>query len=255
MKTADIPDELIERLRQRQPSPRITVLTGAGVSAESGIPTFREAQTGLWEKFRAEDLASPQAFLRNPQMVWEWYAWRRQKCLEVTPNPAHLSLVEMEKHFPVFTLITQNVDSLHQRAGSQNIIELHGNILRSRCFKEGTTYTERDDINQIPPLCPRCGAFLRPDVVWFGEMLPMDALNQARQAAQNCDIFFSIGTSSQVQPAASLSLFAYRNGAIIVEINPEDTPLTSTATFGLREPAGLILPIILQEVIENGMGH
>src|SRR5262245_6364887 len=150
----------------------VTALTGAGVSAESGVPTFRDAQTGLWAKYKPEDLATPRAFRRNPRLVWEWYAWRRNLVADAKPNPAHLALVAMEKRFTGFHLITQNVDGLHQRAGSRRVIELHGNITRTKCFDEGTIVSSWPDAGDVPPKCPDCGGLLRPDVVWFEEPLP-----------------------------------------------------------------------------------
>ena len=238
----DILSELTESLRAAR---RVVALTGSGISAESGIPTFRDAQTGLWAQYRLEDLATPDAFRRNPRLVWEWYAWRRQLVAQAQPNPGHLALAELEKRVPQFTLITQNVDGLHQRAGSRSVIELHGTIVRTKCFDENLvveSWTETDD---VPPRCPRCGGLLRPDVVWFGEPLPHHALQAAWQATESCDLFFSIGTSGVVEPAASLPYVALRNSATVVEVNPNPTPLTQDATFSLRGAAGLILPALL----------
>ena len=223
---------------------RVTILTGAGISAESGIPTFREAQTGLWAKYDPTELATPQAFKCNPKLVWEWYEWRRDLVRKAKPNPGHLALEQMEKHFPEFTLITQNVDGLHQRAGSQNIIELHGNITRTKCFNENVVVESWTETGDVPPPCPHCGGYLRPDVVWFGEGLPPGALSEANKAAQGADVFFSIGTSALVQPAASLPIQAHNAGATLVEINPDETPLTSYVDFVLTGPAGEILPDI-----------
>jgi NAD-dependent deacetylase len=174
--TVAFPPDLITRLRA---APRVTVLTGAGISAESGVPTFREAQTGLWEKFRPEELATPEAFQRNPKMVWEWYEWRRQRVRTVAPNPGHLALADLQRRVPEFFLITQNVDGLHQRAGSQRVIELHGNINRTKCFEEDQVVEKWEETGEVPPRCPRCGGKLRPDVVWFGEMLPPEAMAAA----------------------------------------------------------------------------
>ena len=224
----------------------MTVLTGAGVSAESGIPTFRQAQTGLWKQFSPEELASPQAFQSNPRLVWDWYSWRRELCSQAQPNPGHLALVEFELRIPVFTLITQNVDGLHQRAGSKRVIELHGNIFRLRCQKEGTCFSEWKESDHIPPLCSNCGAYLRPDVVWFGETLPADALQNAIEAAENCDLFLSIGTSGLVHPAASLPWVALKNGACIVEINPEETPISTIATLSVPVNSGEFLPQLVK---------
>jgi NAD-dependent deacetylase len=223
---------------------RAAVLTGAGISAESGIPTFRGAQTGLWAQYRPEDLATPLAFRRNPGLVWEWYAWRRELVKKAQPNPGHLSLVKLGTIFKEFTLITQNVDSLHQRAGSQQVIELHGNISRIKCADEGVVILDWEGLVGSPPHCPSCGGLLRPDIVWFGEMLPPHGLNQAIRAAENCQIFFSIGTSSTVEPAASLPYIALEHGAKIVEINPDRTKLTTSAHYSFQGNAGEILPAI-----------
>ncbi|MCA9962178.1 MAG: NAD-dependent deacylase [Anaerolineales bacterium] len=240
-----IPESLVQTLRQAK---HIVVLTGAGTSAESGVPTFREAQTGLWAQYDPQELATPEAFRRNPKLVWEWYAWRRNLVTEVEPNPGHYALAQLEQLVTKVTLITQNVDGLHQRAGSSNPIELHGNIMRTKCFAEDTAVSSWADSDEIPPRCPRCGGQLRPDVVWFGESLPYQALQDAIQAARTCDVFFSIGTSSLVQPAASLPLEAIRAGATTVEINPQATPLTHYVSYALAGPSGEVLPLLLQTV-------
>ena len=177
---------------------KVVVLTGAGVSAESGVPTFRDAQTGLWANFKPEELATPQAFLRNPKLVWDWYAARRAKLKSVQPNAGHFALAELERHVPDFMIVTQNVDGLHQRAGSRNVIELHGNITRVRCFDEGTVIADWKDPGESPPRCPECHAYLRPDVVWFNEPLPESSFEAAEAKARACDVFLSIGTSSIV---------------------------------------------------------
>lgn len=235
----EFPPDLLFAL---QTSRAICVLSGAGISAESGVPTFRDAQTGLWAQYAPEELATPQAFQRNPRLVWEWYQWRRKLVGQAAPNPAHLALVEMEKRVPSFTLLTQNVDGLHQQAGSQAVIELHGNIWRNKCFSEGRLVEAWEETDESPPRCPHCGSYIRPDVVWFGEPLPQLALERAWQAAQSCDLFFSIGTSGLVQPAASLPYTALEQGACLVEINPAITPLTSQVAFFLQGPAGQVLP-------------
>jgi len=193
----EIPVTLIETLRAAR---QVTVLTGSGISAESGVPTFRDAQTGLWSNFRPEDLATPEAFQRNPKLVWEWYAWWRELVAKVLPNPGHHALVGLERRLPRFTLITQNVDSLHQRAGSRNVIELHGNISRTKCFAEDKIVNEWQESGDVPPRCPSCGGRLRPDVVWFGEMLPPDAIERAFAVSRSCDLFLSIGTSTSCIP-------------------------------------------------------
>ncbi len=238
-----IPAELVAKLRQAE---SVAVLTGAGISAESGVPTFRDAQTGLWARYNPEELATPEAFQRNPRLVWEWYEWRRQLVSQAEPNPGHLALVEMERRAPRFTLITQNVDGLHRRAGSRRVIELHGNIVRTICSRERLVVEQWEETGEKPPRCPRCGGFLRPDVVWFGEMLPAHALQAAIEAAREAQIFFSVGTSAVVQPAASLPFEAVRHGATLVEINLEETPVTPMAHYVLRGPAGVVLPALVE---------
>jgi NAD-dependent deacetylase len=241
----DFPVELISLLRG---APKLVALTGAGVSQESGLRTFRDAQTGLWAQYKPEDLASPEAFRRDPKLVWDWYAWRRETVKTVRPNPGHYALVEIEKRVPGFTLITQNVDGLHGMAGSKNILELHGNIQRVRCA-DCYTFTETwDDDSESVPRCRQCGGLLRPDVVWFGEALPRDQLEAAVEAARSCEVFFSIGTSGVVQPAASLAFAAHNRGALVVEINAEPTPLTPKANYAIHGRSGEILPALIQKV-------
>jgi NAD-dependent deacetylase len=240
-----IPAELVARLRVAR---RVAVLTGAGISAESGVPTFREAQTGLWARYNPEELATPEAFQRNPRLVWEWYAWRQERVRQAEPNPGHLALVELERRIAEFTLITQNVDGLHRWAGSQQVLELHGNLFRVKCFDEDRPVENWPDSEDIPPRCPRCGALLRPDVVWFGEMLPASVLRAAEQAAANAEVFFSIGTSALVYPAAELPFVALRAGATVVEINPQPTPLSPQVTFSLNGPSGAVLPELAARV-------
>jgi NAD-dependent deacetylase len=236
--------DLITALQAAQ---HVAVLTGAGVSAESGIPTFREAQTGLWAQYRSEDLATPEAFERNPKLVWEWYAWRRELVERSQPNAGHYALAQLQQRVPHFILVTQNVDGFHQVAGSTGVIELHGNLARVKCSREGDVIDRWED-TETPPRCPRCGAYLRPDVVWFGEALPRGALEAAAQAATECDVFFSIGTSGLVEPAASLARMALQRGAKVVEVNPTITPLTISATFMLRGASGEILPELVKAV-------
>ena len=241
----NLPPDLIRLLRAAN---HIAVLTGAGISAESGIPTFREAQTGLWAQYDPQELATPHAFVKHPRLVWEWYAWRRELVSAAKPNAGHLALVEMAQHVARFTLITQNVDGLHQFAGSTDVIELHGNLHRTKCCREETVIDEWVDTGEVPPRCPRCGDRLRPDVVWFGEALPRAALQAASDAAMTCEVFFSIGTSALVEPAASLARIAMQHGAKVIEINPVATPLTSMVTYALQAPSGQVLPALVQVV-------
>jgi NAD-dependent deacetylase len=237
--------ELTETLRRTR---RVAVLTGAGISAESGVPTFRDAQTGLWAQFKPEELATPEAFRRQPRVVWEWYAMRRARVGSVAPNAGHRALVELEQRVPEFLLITQNVDGLHQRAGSRGVVELHGNITRTKCFEENVVVEKWEETGEVPPRCPHCGGWLRPDVVWFNEMLPEGLFEQASAATQKCDLFFSIGTSTMVYPAAALPSEAVEAGATVVEINPERTPLTPRVDHFLQGPSGEILPALMRAV-------
>jgi len=227
---------------------RVTALTGAGVSQESGLRTFRDAQTGLWAQHKPEDLASPQAFVRDPKLVWDWYAWRREALKGVRPNPGHYALAELGKRVPMFTLVTQNVDGLHRMAGSAQVIELHGNIQRVRCSACGTFAEAWEEDGEDIPRCRICGGMLRPHVVWFGEALPRAELEQAVAAARSCEIFFSIGTSGVVRPAASLAHAARNRGALLVEVNAEPTPLTPLVDFALQGKSGEILPALVRAV-------
>lgn len=241
----EIPQKLIEKLAR---SKTITVLTGAGVSKESGIPTFREAQTGLWKRYNPEELATPQAFLRDPQLVWEWYEWRRSLISQAKPNPGHIALVEFSRQYPTFTLVTQNVDGLHQQAGSREVIELHGNIMRNKCFDEGVVVDSWVEDGSVPPKCPNCQSMLRPDVVWYGEGLPSTVVESAFEASLEAEVFLSVGTSSLVQPAAALPLYARQNGAVVVEVNPDQTPLTHLADYVIPHPSGEALPELVRRV-------
>jgi len=228
----------------------VAVLTGAGVSAESGIPTFRDAQTGLWAKFDPAQLASSEGFRADPPLVWRWYAARRARVSEAKPNAGHRALAAAAARFEQFTLITQNVDGLHVRAGSRNVIELHGNILRSKCFAEcGVVFADPDALPPgEPPHCPRCKSFLRPDVVWFGEMLDPVVLERAERAATDSSVMLVVGTSALVYPAAGLPLAARRHGAQVVIVNPDETDLDPIADVCVRARAGEALPQILATV-------
>jgi NAD-dependent deacetylase len=220
----------------------VAVLTGAGISAESGVPTFR-GEGGLWRDFRAEELATPEAFRRDPALVWEWYGWRRGLIARCEPNAAHKTLAQMEITLSDFTLITQNVDGLHRAAGSRNVLELHGDIWTLRCTACGEVMTDRRvPLPEIPPRCAACGGLLRPDVVWFGEALPARVLEAAWAAAKGCRTMLVIGTSAVVQPAASLPILALREGAWLVEVNPAETVLSGHAHEVLRGPAAEVLP-------------
>jgi NAD-dependent deacetylase len=233
--------ELIDRLFR---AGRVTVMTGSGVSAASGIPTFRGAE-GLRKNFRAEELASPEGFAKDPRMVWEWYDWRRGLIAAAEPNRAHRILARWARRFPGFKLVTQNVDGLHERAGSPEVIRLHGSIWELRCWKDCGAPPwddKRASLSPLPPLCPRCGGLARPGVVWFGEMLPREPLMAAARATQ-CEVFLALGTSSVVQPAAGFIFEAMARGAFAAEINLEETPASDSVHLSLRGD--------LQEVLED----
>lgn len=259
-----IPQEAIERLRAAR---NIVALTGAGISAESGIPTFRAPGTGLWSQYRVEDFATPGAWRRNSALVWSWYSHRRRLAYRAQPNPAHLALAELERRTPNMIVVTQNVDGLHQRAGSRTVIELHGSLFRFRCADDDTAVAwedpnidnaealerlERGEL-EAPPVCPQCGAQVRPDIVWFEEPMPRKPWGAAANAAQACDVCLVIGTSALVYPAASLPQLAKASGAYLIEINPEATDLTRRANWSAQARAGVALPELLR-ALESSAG-
>lgn len=230
--------ELINKLKEAE---ILAVLTGAGVSAESGVPTFR-GKDGLWKQYRAEDLATPDAFASNPKLVWEWYDWRRTIIKPLSPNAAHITIAKLEKYYNKFTLITQNVDGLHEKAGSKNIIELHGNIWKMQCIAEGHVIDNYDvPLQEIPPKC-QCTALFRPYIVWFGEPLHPSTFENAISAVQSAEVLLVIGTSAIVHPAASLPIIAKEANKLVIEINIEDTPLTPVVDLSIKGKAAEIVP-------------
>jgi NAD-dependent deacetylase len=222
------------------------VLTGSGVSAESGIPTFR-GEEGLWENYRAEELATPGAFQKNPKLVWEWYHWRKGIIGKAEPNSAHFVIATMEKFFDNFMLITQNVDGLHRKAGNGRILELHGNIWFTKCFRCGKKFGERTskDLQKCD-----CGGFIRPDVVWFGESLDREILEEAFRRSREAEICFVVGTSGVVQPAASLPFVAKENGAYVIEVNIERTPISTIADEFISGKAGEVMQRLKEQFIK-----
>ncbi len=244
--------KIIETAHILKGAQKLVVLTGAGVSKESGIPTFRDALEGLWAKFDPQELATPQAFRRNPKQVWEWYTYRRNLAAQAEPNPGHIALAQLEQYHPQLVVITQNIDDLHEQAGSHDVIHLHGKLMENRCFKECRGYPtiitaeQIADDEHIPPHCPYCGEYVRPNVVWFGEMLPAAVLERAQDLAFHCDVMLVIGTSGLVTPAASLPLWAKQQGANIVEVNPDDSMITRYANIKLDGPSGEIIPKVLE---------
>lgn len=231
---------------------RVVASTGAGMSAESGIPTFRDAQEGLWARFDSRELATEEGFRADPRRVWSWYQYRRRRMAEAVPHAGYHALVELERLVPALTIVTQNIDGLHAQAGSRDVVEVHGNIRRAKCLDHGHVFpgepplTDADE--EDPPPCPICGSPLRPDVVWFGEMLPEDAVARAWRLAEACDVLLVIGTSGTVWPAAELPYVARRGGARVVEINPEPSELTAMADVFLQGRAGAILPRLAHDV-------
>ncbi|MBK8046946.1 MAG: NAD-dependent deacylase [Anaerolineales bacterium] len=229
---------------------RIVCLTGAGVSAESGVATFRDAQSGLWARFDPAQLASQAGFAADPGLVWQWYMQRLQGVAHAAPNPGHVALAHLQARSADFVLVTQNVDDLHERAGSLKVIHLHGQISQFHCNDCGLRYSlaEADRSAVFPPTCGKCGGLIRPSVIWFGEALPESALDAAWHAAGRCDLFLCIGTSGVVYPAAQLPQIARRQGARLIEINPDETPLSPTAEIHLPGPSGVILPQLVAQL-------
>jgi NAD-dependent deacetylase len=239
----EIPSDLIEHLKAAK---SVVFFSGAGISTESGIPTFR-GKDGIWNTFRPEELANFDAFIRNPQLVWEWYNYRKSIVHQSEPNPGHFAIVEMEKYFENVIVITQNVDNLHRRSGSKIVYELHGNIERNFCIKCKKHYDGDLEFKDGIPKC-KCGGLIRPDIVWFGEFLPADQFQLSEKAVRNCDVFFIVGTSAVVYPAASLVHIAKSNRAFLVEVNIEETEASSIADVSLFGESGKVLPQIVEQL-------
>ena len=242
MASTTLPAGLLDALRQ---AGRVVFLTGSGVSAESGVPTFRDALTGLWARFQPAELATPEAFQQDPQLVWDWYRERRRQVAAVAPNPAHHAIAALEARLPETLLVTQNVDGLHQRAGSVDAVEFHGNLFSNRCRACGHAAPQPDPELPAPPPCPDCGELMGPGVVWFGEAIPATAMERAWRGAGEADMLLAIGTSGLVTPAAALPEVARRGGALVVEINLHATPLSAEADFVVTGPAALSLPALV----------
>ncbi|MBN1677798.1 MAG: NAD-dependent deacylase [Candidatus Thermoplasmatota archaeon] len=237
--------ELPVSIRERiQAAKTASVLTGSGVSAESGVPTFRGAD-GVWSKYDWRVLATREGFRKDPRLVWEWYQLRQIEIAKAKPNAAHETIADMERHFGSFAVLTQNIDGLHARAGSKRIVELHGNIWRMRCERDGTVITTDEPVKKIPPLC-QCGAILRPDVVWFGEQLPETAAKEASEVARTSDVMFVVGTSAVVYPAAALPIIAKNSGGLVVEVNTEPTDISAHADLSVIGRAGEVMPVLWQ---------
>jgi len=250
---APIPPGLISALRQAR---HVVVFTGAGVSAESGIPTFRDDATGLWTRYRAENMATEEGFISDPSLSWGWHEWLRANVMNAQPNPAHHAIAELARRVPRLTLITQNIDDLHERAGNQAPLHLHGSMFNFRCIDCWKPYTMPpgvpegvgEGIRLTPPRCPHCGALIRPGIVWFGDAIPQDPWEAAMSATEReaCDVFFSVGTSLIIYPVAELPFEAARRGATVVQVNPQPTKLDAVANYNLHYPAAEVFPAILR---------
>ncbi|MGQ4892173.1 MAG: NAD-dependent protein deacetylase [Candidatus Njordarchaeia archaeon] len=244
-------DELVKKAANLiENSNFLIALTGSGISAESGIPTFR-GKDGLWKKYRPEQLATLEAFRLDPVRVWEWYNWRIEKVLNAKPNPGHTALAELERKGILKALITQNVDDLHERAGSKNVIKLHGNILEAKCIRCNFKTRISEPFKEIPPKCPNCGNLLRPNVVWFGEPLPQDALSKAYEMLEKADGILVIGTSALVMPAGAFPSHVKHRGGFVVEINLDETHVSMIADVSIRGKAGEVLPLIVNYIKEG----
>jgi NAD-dependent deacetylase len=238
-----LPETALHRLKTAR---RIAVITGGGMAAESRVPSFREAHAGEWAKYDVSELATIQAFLRNPRLVWEWYEHRRHVAEAAQPSPAHYALVDLEQHYPTFTLITQTIDGLHWRAGSRDLVELNGCLRRSRCYEAGHVISAWEDVGESPPRCPHCGSILRPGVVMFGEGLPEWELRKARTAVEQCEVFLCLGNVGAIEPVASFPFVAKRVGALVLAIDAEDSIYTLMADHVISEPLGEALPELVR---------
>ena len=247
--------EAARRLRQAQ---ALVVLTGAGISKESGMPTFREAREGLWARYDPQQIATPAAFAANPKLVWDWYEYRRQMLRDIKPNPGHYAIASLEKLLPHVAVVTQNIDGLHQAAGSADVITLHGNITRNKCSANCQGDPTLIDVNVFqwdreagPPACPHCGKPVRPDVVWFNELLPRAVIDRAFTLSMSADVMLVVGTSGVVQPAASLPYYAKRhNNTFIIDVNPAPDEIIPLADLFLDGPSGQVLPQVVQAMQE-----
>jgi NAD-dependent deacetylase len=244
-------DPLRSAARALRSAARLVVFTGAGVSKESGIPTFREPETGLWSRYDPMDLATPEAYLRDPAFVWRWYEHRFSAAAAAEPNPGHRAIAELEQIVTSVSVVTQNIDGLHQRAGSSDVVELHGSMHRFKCLRSGhVTHGFQDLASQAekPPRCHACGDLLRPDVVWFGEELPFEALHRAQTLSSTCDVMLVVGTSGVVYPAAAMPLIAAEAGATVIDVNPDRDALAESVTYFLQGAGGEVLPRLVAEV-------
>jgi len=241
-----LPDAVLHRLKTAR---RVVALTGGGMAAASRVPSFREAHSGEWASYDVSELATPQAFQRNPRLVWEWYDYRRRTAETAEPSQAHYALVDLEQHYPTFTLITQTIDGLHWRAGSRDLVELNGCLRRGRCYEAGHIISAWEDVGEVPPRCPHCGSVLRPDVVLFGEGLPEWELRRARAAVERCEVFMCVGAVGAIEPVASFPFVAKRVGALVLAIDTGDSIYTLMSDYVLSTPLGEAMPELVRLVV------
>lgn len=240
-----LPETVLQRLKTAR---RVVTLTGGGIAATSQVPSFRQAHSGEWAQYDVSELATIQAFMRNPRMVWEWYEYRRRTAEAVEPSAAHYALVDLEQHYPTFALITQTIDGLHWRAGSRDLLELNGSLRRSRCYEAGHVISAWEDVGESPPRCPHCGSILRPGVVMFGEGLPEWELRTARAAVEQCEVFMCVGDVGAIEPVSSFPFIAKRAGALVLAIDAENSIYTLLADHVIAEPLGEALPELVRLV-------
>lgn len=246
-----LPDAVIQRLKQAR---HVVVLTGGGMAAEAQMPSFREAHIGEWSAYDVTELATQQAYVRNPRLVWSWYDSRRRTAEGIEPSAAHFALVDLEQFYPAFTLITQAIDGLHWRAGNRELIEVNGCLRRARCYEAGHILSSWEDVGEVPPRCPHCGSILRHDVVFFGEGLPEWELRRARKAVEQCDVFLTIGSVSAIEPISSFPFVAKRSGALLLTIDTDDSLYALLADHVLNATPGEALAQLTPLIVEPREG-
>lgn len=241
-----LPQAALERLQKAR---YVVALTGGGIAAESQVPSFREAHTGDWAQYDVSELATQQGFVRNPRLVWQWYDSRRRMADAAQPSPAHYALVDLEQHYPAWTLITQTIDGLHWRAGSRDLVELNGSLRRGRCFEAGHVFSSWEEEGEIPPICSHCGSMLRPDVVMFGEGLPDSEIKRARRAVEQCDVLLCVGAISAIEPVSSFPFVARRMGALVISVADDDSIYSLLADYVVPEKLSDFLPQLVREIV------
>jgi len=243
-----LPQPALERLRSAR---HVVAITGASLAAESQVPSFRQARSGEWAKYDVSELATQQGFVRNPRLVWQWYDHRRRLAEQAEPSPTHYALVDLEQHYPAFTLITQSIDGLHWRAGTRDLVELNGCLRRGRCFEAGHLISSWEEENEIPPRCPHCGSMLRHDVVMFGEGIPASELRRARQAVEQCEVLLCVGEINAIEPVSSFPFVARRVGAMVISISDDDSIFSLLADYVIPEKLGAVMPTLVSDITDG----